>query len=318
MIFDMSKRTLTLAVGVASLMLAGCDGDSDDDVLPTGSASFSITDAPADDVDTVHLTVDRMSFKPSGGAVVDVELDEPVVFDDLLALEGNVAQDLLPERSYPAGEYEWVRLYVVGGGDDSYVMTDEGGQVNLFVPGQQNSGTSRFVQLSSGFVIPAGGDADFVIDVDLRKALTKPEGKDYYLMRPALRIVDQSETGSISGTVAAGLLDDEACTNDLGADEGNAVYLYTSDTESTGDVYINEDGQPVNDEGPISVAAVTQNETSGEYEYEFGFVSAGDYTVALTCQALDDQPESDDDISFQQSATVAVEAEAETEFNFEL
>ena len=308
------KGALATVLAMAALMTAGCGGDDSDD-LP---ASFSMTDAPADDVERVQLTVDRIELKQQGAAAVDIQLEQPMVFDNLLDLRGSVAQELLPDRSFPAGQYQWVRLYVVGGGDDSYVMTDTGGQVNLFVPGQQSAGTSRFVQLSSGFVIPAGGSVDFVIDVDLRKALTKPSGQDYYLLRPALRIIDRASSGEISGTVAPSLLDDVVCTNDLSEDEGNAVYLFSADAAGTDDVYIDAGGQAIGEAGPISVALVTQNTVSGQYEYEFGFVAPGQYRVALTCQARDDMPESDDDISFQQSATVEVTAEVETEFNFQL
>ncbi|MGB1220022.1 MAG: DUF4382 domain-containing protein [Alcanivoracaceae bacterium] len=304
-----------LAPLFAVAALSACGGDSSDPVIPqSGEAEFSMTDAPADDVAAVHLTIDRVQLKQSGGATVDIQLEEPVVFEDLLALQGSSSALLLPERSYPAGGYEWIRLYVVGGGDDSYVVTDQGGQVDLFVPGQQVPGTSRFVQLVSGFTIAAGGSVDYTIDVDLRKALTKPQGKDYYLLRPAMRIVDNSNTGSISGTVDAALLDDPSCSNDLVADEGNAVYLF--DGEGTGDVVVDSNGEAVTETTPVSVALVTQNTISGEYEYELGFVAAGEYTVALTCQALDDAPETDDEISFLQQAAVSFDAGADATQDF--
>ena len=45
-------------------------------------------------------------------------------------------------------------------------------------------------------------------------------------------------------------------------------------------------------------------------------VPAGDYTVALTCQSLDDMPDQDDEIAFLQSRNVVVMAELNTEVNF--
>jgi hypothetical protein len=84
------------------------------------------------------------------------------------------------------------------------------------------------LHLASPFLITAGSNADFTIDVELRKALTDPVGQNHYLLRPALRLVNNVEVGTISGTVDSTLLDgvDETCANDLTADEGNDVYLY--------------------------------------------------------------------------------------------
>ena len=311
------RSALVTTVAVMFVLVAGCGGGNSSGGPDTGTASLSVTDAPADDVTTVKLTITAVALKPENGAAEMIEFDQPVVIDNLLDLQGSNFAEVLPDREFPAGRYEWVRLYVQGGGNDSYVMTDGGGQEELFVPGQQpGNGKPRFVQLVSGFVIPAGGNVDFTIDIDLRKALTKPVGKNYYLLRPAMRITDNSSTGSISGTVADSLVKDSTCTNDLANDEGNAVYLYTGTGATTGDVYIDENGDPIGTTNPLSVANVKLNATSGEYEYSFGFVPAGAYTIAFTCHALDDMPDTDDDIVFAESADVSVLPQEEKEYDF--
>lgn len=314
------RRVLMLGAITLASLLSACGGGNggDSDSRPkTGTASFDVTDAPADDVTVVKLTLSVISLKSASGPEQTIEFDEPVVIDNLLSLQGANFAEILPDTDFPAGRYNWIRLYVVGGGDDSYVMTDEGGKVDLFVPGQQTgSGAPRHVQLVSGFVIPAGGNVDFTIDVDLRKALTKPTGKDYYLLRPAMRITNNSITGTISGIVADALVMDDQCSNDLINDEGNAVYLYVGDNAATGDVYLNDLGEDIGVENPLAVANVKQNIETGLYEYSFGFVPAGTYTAAFTCNAAFDMPDTEDDIVFAQSANVQVEAGMNTDQDF--
>ena len=302
-------------VFAGSGLLAACGGNSSPS---TGIASVDITDAPVDDVAQVHLTVHRISLKPQSGPAFDYIPDEPIVIENLLDLQGTNAAPLLPDTEVRAGQYNWIRLYVSGGFPDSYVVTDEGGSVDLFIPGQQGmpSDDNRFLQLVSGFVVPAGGNADFTLDVDLRRALTKPGGSEHYLLRPALRIADNTKTGSLSGNVDAALLTDASCSNDPASDSGNAVYLFSNSDAITGDVHVDENGMPIGDANPLTTANITLDVDSGQYLYSIGFVPAGDYTVALTCQSLDDMPDQDDEIAFLQSRNVVVMAELNTEVNF--
>lgn len=314
---DFNIRLPAILLLAASTLLSACGGSSSNPPA-TGIASVDITDAPADDVTQVHLTVHRISMKPQSGSAFDYIPDEPIVIENLLDLQGTNAAPLLPDTEVRAGQYNWIRLYISGGFPDSYVVTDEGGSVDLFIPGQQGtpSDDTRFLQLVSGFIVPAGGNADFTLDVDLRRALTKPNGSDHYLLRPALRITDNTDTGSLSGSVDAALLADASCTNDLASDSGNAVYLFNNSDATTGDVYVDENGIPIGDNNPLTTANVTLDIDSGLYVYSIGFVPAGDYTVALTCQSLDDMPDQDDDISFLQTQNAAVIAEQNTEVNF--
>jgi len=308
-------QSFLIAAGAA--VLAGCGAEPSG----TGTASFSITDAPVDDVDRVQVTFDRIDLNPADGPPITIELDEPRVVDDLLDLQGNDAELILGPTAVDAGRYSWLRLFVVSRAPDSFVVEEGGGQVDLIVPGQQSSANPnrRFVQLSSPFVVPVGGDVDFTIDVGLRKALTKPDGKNHYLLRPALRLVDNSEVGTVTGTVADQLVNAASCTNQPSADEGNAVYLYDDADASPGDIQVDESGDPVErtgEDNPLTTANVKQNADTGAYEYTIGFVAEGEYTVAFTCQALDDDPALDDALALEQPANVTVEDGQKTEHDF--
>ena len=122
--------------------------------------------------------------------------------------------------------------------------------------------------------------------------LENPPGLSGYILRPAFRIIDMTEFGTLSGTVAMSLVTDNNCINDLNADTGNAVYIYEQFDATA------EDPDDIGGAGPtpVATAAVTQDQ-DGNYTYKV-ILSPGDYTVAFTCQAGNDDATTDDDITF--------------------
>ena len=103
----------------------------------------------------------------------------------------------------------------------------------------------------------------------------------------------------MAGTVAAALISDAACTSDTTTGEGNEVYVYQGSSitpDHTDDIAPD----------PLTTADVRLNNASGNYEYMAPFLPPGDYTAAFTCQGRDDDPATDDAITFTagQDATV--------------
>jgi hypothetical protein len=187
---------------------------------------------------------------------------------------------------------------------DSYAITPTG-QVELRVP----SGSQNGLKLVSGFTVTQDQTTHLVIDWDLRKALSDPVGQPGLHLRPALRVTDMALFGTLSGTVAEALVMDTSCSNDLAAQTGNAVYIYSGMIDTPGDI-----GDAEND--PFMTATVTQD-GAGAYTYEVNFLSVGDYTAAFTCQANDDDAESDDDdIMFSAPQSFAIEDGVTTVVNF--
>jgi hypothetical protein len=208
-----------------------------------------------------------------------------------------------------AGRYNWIRLKVEAGCDtvDSYI-TINNAQHSLWIPSSNQTG----LKLVEGFIVPAGGTADFTIDFDLRRSVHKPEGlsqgqgggcPDNYRLRPALRLVDNTEVGSITGTVDPSLINDPLCTT------GNVVYIFEGEGVIPDDV----DGQ---DPEPLTSAQVEYDPDTGEHEYRAAFLSPGSYTMAFTCQAGDDDPDSSDNIDFKGTTEVTVSAGQVTTHNF--
>ena len=275
-----------LALGALALVTAACssDGGSGGE---TGVLNLSLTDAAVDDVKEVHIEFDGVTLKPESGGPIEILFDPPRSFE-LLSLQDGITAEFLPDTTVPAGPYNWIRLHVNAQFDsvyDSYAKFNDDSEVEVQVP----SGSEHGLQLSGGITVLAGETVDLVIDWDLRKALTDPEGQPGLFVRPSLRVVDMSEYGTLEGTVDTSLVEDESCTNDLVAGTGNAVYVYPGDVPDPADIQ-------GTDSDPLVTASVTTDGTG--YKYSIAYMPVGDFTVAFTCQASDDIPDADDQIAF--------------------
>ncbi|TDJ35073.1 MAG: DUF4382 domain-containing protein [Gammaproteobacteria bacterium] len=302
----MKRAGKFVAVVGSSLLISACGGGGSGPMEPaTGLISIAITDAPVDEVTVVNVQFTGVTLKPASRDEIQIVFDAPKDFD-LLTLTGGLTAELLPDTVVPVGGYNWVRLAVNAEFDnvfDSYAMTPTG-QVELRVPGGSQSG----LKLVSGFTVTQNRSTHLVVDWDLRKALSDPVGQPGLHLRPALRITDMALFGTLSGTVAEALVIDTSCSNDLAAQTGNAVYIYSGMTVTPGDI-----GDADND--PFMTATVTQD-GAGTYTYEVNYLSVGDYTAAFTCQASDDDSVADDNIVFSAPQSFVIEDGVTTAVNF--
>lgn len=196
---------------------------------------------------------------------------------------------------------------------DSYIVFDDGSEHELRVP----SGSESGLKLIRGFTVASGGATNFTVDFDLRKSVVGPKSDGYHL-KPVLRLVDNLEVGTISGTVAPELVTANGCTGDPNTGAGNAVYVYTGANTPPEDM--SSSGTSSAGDQPLTSAAVTLNGDSGAYEYTAAFLPTGAYTLAFTCQASEDDPEvGDESIAFVSPAgseNVVVTAGETTTFDF--
>jgi hypothetical protein len=176
----------------------------------------------------------------------------------------------------PAGDYEWIRLMLDSTAGSSYIV-DGTGQHALRIP----SGAETGLKLVRGFTMPAGGRADFTVDFVLDKSIIAPPGQSPdYMMKPVLRITDNVQVGTISGTVAASVLSGiPACTG-----KAPTVYLYQGANVVPDDIYnpLNGGTDTAPTVDPLVTAQASLN-ASSVYAYTIAFVPVGSYTVAFTC-----------------------------------
>jgi hypothetical protein len=284
-------KTCALAAVCAGLAACGGDGGGS-----TGQITVGVTDSPVDYAEAVVVQFTGVELKPKEGAPFSIDFTEPKTID-LRALEGEDRVLLLDGEEVPAGEYTWMRLKVVADPDvagDSWVTID-GADCELRIP----SGDERGLQLIRGFTVGVGAITDFTVDFNLRHSVIRPPGQttevpvcdgQAYMLKPVLRVVDNLEVGTISGTVDPTFAGEQCGTTTTGPYPGN-VYLFGPVTETNLGTPDDSDGiwDDPNGDDPIATAMVDENTLS----YTIGFVPAGSYRVAYTCD--NDEPDVDAD-----------------------
>jgi len=285
---------------VASAVLAACGGGGGSQG-GTGTLKLSITDAPVDVADEVVVQFAGVELKPRGGQAFSIDFVDPAATPpntktlNLLDYQGTASALLLPATQIPAGEYEWIRLKVNADPsvEDSYI-TIGGSRCELRIP----SGAETGLKLVSGFTVGVGAVMDFTIDFNLRKSVVQPPGQtadppmcdgQAYLLKPALRMVNNLEVGTITGTIAPDVPTAAACpANELGK-----VYLfgpYTTTAPVPDDFDLN-----TADGSDAVASAMVEVDQNSDNRYTIGFVPPGQYVVAYTCAA--DNPAVDADLA---------------------
>lgn len=266
-----------------------------------GTITVGITDAAVDSAQEVWIQFTGVTIQPTNGSAIDITFDS-VKNINLLSLQGTLSTDLISNEVLPLGSYDWIRLHVNASNDsvnDSYIKLNDGSVHELWIP----SGSQTGLKINTGFELIATEDLSLMIDFDLRKSVVQRNGA--FTLRPTLRMVNMNVSNSIIGTIDTSQLIAPSCS-DTDPTTGNAVYLFEGANATPDDMQIGNSG-------PFTSARVELNVSTGNYEYVFGFVPDGNYTLAFTCQADLDDPEINDDIIFNLSENVTVVADRTTQ-----
>ena len=279
--------------GVLALAgLAGCSSGGGDSSSGTGYLSVSLMDAPVDGVTAVWVRITSVTVKPAEGPPVELELTNAPFDVNLLELTDTNAAILVDGAAIQAGKYEWIAMDIAAEQNvrDSYVLTETGGEeeIDLSVP----SGRLRLV---SGFEVADSEVVRFLFDWDMRQGLVHPPGLGRYLLKPAFRVLDVAAFGALEGTIAAATVGTSldpatnhcATDDDEDIDVGNIVYVFEG-SATPDDVDGTDD--------PVATVEATR-ETTGDYTYRT-LLAPGTYTVGFTCEAANDFPTEDDEITF--------------------
>jgi hypothetical protein len=295
-----------LPVSLLAFALASCSGGNpppagNQAAAPGGPATLSVSlmDAPVDDVYAVNLVITGLWLKAEGdGPAEEILLSDSPIEANLLTLTNDNPALLVQNAVIEPGTYAWLELEVDADIDgitnDSHVIEDEGGGMfELFVP-------SGRVKLIENFEVGEAEAVELLFDWDVRSGLVLPPGlggpgQTVYLLKPVIRVIGVSHSSTLSGTIAMGTIDD--ADNDCHADDvdamdpdvGNVVYLFEGLDVEPYDI-----DEPM---GNIPVATISAVADSDGYAYSTT-LGEGLYTVAFTCQASNDMPETDDTIQF--------------------
>ncbi|KUE78226.1 hypothetical protein ATO46_11070 [Aeromonas schubertii] len=305
------KRLLLLGLTTALTACGGGDGGSSGS---TSDARFSLafSDAPVDSAKRVCIAVSRISIHPIAGgetawssqSILNAAQDDgctplgesiPLntdgsprfVYIDLLKYQGSASRNLLAGQSVSAGEYSQMRLTVLDGREAANQFDD--GTPYSYV--QQDDDTIKPLEVPSSelkldaFTIAANGTSSFTTEFDLRHSMVLPGHLQYYKLKPrGVRLVNNSEAATLSGSIAGGLC------GGLLADKG-AVYLYAPRSDD------NYPDMADADNGFYASAPVV-SDGAGGFRYELGFVAVGSYDLALVCNSDQDDPEGSGDVLY--------------------
>lgn len=289
----MLKRSATILT-ICSLVACGGSNGS------TGSengvpVSFGISDAPVENVTAAVITVEAIVITAGSGEVIridefynednpDVPLEQFQI--NLPEYQGAdyklVSQNILLE----SGNYQQLNLEIVD--DDiaeAYVQEQDGAMKPIKVP----SDTLRL----GGFTVESSGAQTFIVEFDLRQAMTYNPGPDRYILKPrGVRIIESSASASVSGTVDLACINSlEPCASKSDMSVGNVMYLYPG--HDLGGVMLLDQLEP--DLIPLTVGGSLAPYTSVGLDelgqYEMAFLPPGEYSLAFSCVAYDDHPE---------------------------
>jgi hypothetical protein len=260
----MPNRIVKIAVAaLAVLLLVSCGYGTKHGV------SVALTDSPLDIASGVNITFSQLELSGPDVPVPTIVNVAPAVSVDLYQLQGGLSQGVASKIQAQPGHYTTLSLTIVADADSgqSSIVLPDGVHI-LHIP----AGVSSRVDIPVDFDYVGGTDVSLTAEFDLRKSIVPdPNDPTKYLLIPSVRAVIDQQTGSISGEVATSLV---TCLQP-------AIYVYQGDVTPTDYDITAAPGRLQ----PFSSALVGFNSTSGRYDFTVGFLPAGDYTVAFTCDA---------------------------------
>lgn len=294
-----SKYTIAVQAFLISSVLCACGSSSNDSGVNTSDVGIRFSDAPVEELDRVVISVDKLIFNQSGEDIVvdtftseELNLIDSDTFQlDLLDYQGLESSLVLDSVELPVGDYQNLRIVIQN--DDTYVQ-EIGSTVHkeLKVP----SGELKL----GGFSVSDISTQTFVVEFGLRQAMTYNPGPDRYILKPrGVRIIRLADAASISGTVD---LSTEGCLPSEDESLSHVAYLYEGhdlDESQLGDVFVREsdlDGSQSHvagtdydaDVADTTIAPTVATSIDENGDYLFSYLPHGDYTVAISCNASED------------------------------
>ncbi len=273
-----------------------CNNDDDDGNKPT-LLTLGLSDSLPEDLKQVVIKVDSITFKRSGVDDVVVNtftipgldlVDEDTFQIDLLKYQGTNQLKVITGLELVPGFYNEVSITIITGGiEHSYVQLAADDKLKAIEVGSGVQGLPG-IQLASG-------EQTFTMEFGLAQALQYQTAKDTYLLTTnGVRMEDNLTAARLSGTVDSTLFDTVSpCNEKTTPTKGNRVYLYKGTgllAENLADVFTSQSTTtaPVNAIAPFAVASMAQSSFTDNWEYSFGYIPAGSYTIAFACNTAAD------------------------------
>jgi len=236
-----------------------------------GTLTLSITDAPIDmsTVSGVYLTITEIQLNKSGSNWITFEEFEGPQKFNILELTGGESA-LMGSFSLEAGNYTQLRFIVDApelknanpSNPGCYIEFDDGTEQPLYVPSGSNSGWKAV----GAFKVPSNGDVAITADFDARKSVMKQGAKDFYILKPTIRLIVDDQAGKIAGGVS-----------NLPEDADVIIYAYEDGTYAS-----TEADEPANDTIARFPNAITSDKVCDDDSYHLSFLAPMTYDLVVT------------------------------------
>ncbi len=247
------KKITKLFYALLIIMLAsvGCSDDKTTDPENSSRVILKLVDAEGDyqqvNVEIVDIQYNSSeedegwkSFTPESGYPIQTDLTELIAGNELL----------LSDEVIPSGWMEQIRLVLSE--NNTLKLEGQDDLIPLKTPSAQQSGLKIKLnqQLDPGF------SYTFILDWDVQRSVVKAGNSGQYILKPVIRANAEVNSGSISGTVVADIIDDESA--ELCPKAGVVVGIYNAQDEY-----------------------VTETQTDLEGNFMVQGLSPGDYSIQI-------------------------------------
>jgi hypothetical protein len=280
-----------------SLTGCGCgfdcnNGNNNDE---PSSLTLGFSDSLPEDLKEVVIEVDSITLQRSGAddividtfTIDDLNLTDAETFQiDLLEYRGVRQLDVITDLEIDSGTYSGIALAIIDGDiNSSYAKEADDSLKEIEVVGD--------LQLT-GMSLASGTQA-FTVEFGLAQSLRFQSASDNYrLDNVGIRVENTVTAAKLSGLVDSALFDAVSpCDEKTDPEEGNRLYLYDGTglgTSNLADVFTSSSDNDVPDNAiaPFAVASLVENTFTGNWEYVFGYLPAGDYTMVFACDTAED------------------------------
>lgn len=279
-------RTLLYRLLPVAVLLGGCESQ----------ITVDLTDGPTDGAQEVVLDITHVALLTEDDKIVRLALDDPGPVD-LLAFRNGETFRLVGNETIEAGRYVGIALDFAAGG--SFVTLEDGSEAGINTPT-----TRDFADLD--LVIGEFEHERVVMDLNLRFSLVD-NGSGSYDLEPVWRAVQPGQAGAVTGTVSATIVEGTTCRAGRPIGFGVAVYAFKGSSVTPND-YVGQ--------ASLIDADDVESDGSGQYQYQLHNLPEGSYTLALTCEADEDDPATDDAVTFTGSGNVSVTAGGTAQLDF--
>lgn len=308
---NLIKISLLTSLGVLLSACGGSIDNNDDNESQKAQLTFAVSDSP-ENVQAVVIAFKNVAVKrvdsddDLAAEIIAMQDEEGEETDyrqiDLIEFQGADAAELFSGIELDPGDYQMCIYITDGNGsqdlDDSYVIEEDDSVKGLqarsngacagYKPDDEET-TGRLK--TTTFTLNEGNNY-LVAEFNLLQVLKEPAGNnDYWTLKPTgYELVHNDQAGTIKGTVTSNVIAN--CVDD----DVSMAYLYPpTSVEYMGDfradIIPQEYYMDKQLNAPLASTKVNQRIDGSDvfYEYEFGFVLAGDYSIAYTCTS--DNPE---------------------------